>query len=499
MSGSPDSINPESNRGGGSCLHDQDPCSKAPSFLADLVPRGGTAILCLAGALAFSLSYWVVAAIQHPGESLDLLAMYRYGDIQFYPIFKALGDSQLGEAVVYEEIGQGVRTYPFFAMIFHAVALRLFGAAGFIVADFLVAGLYFISIHALVRVVGARRWIALAAALAASLCCHQGEEVASESTWAFMLWSLRLMRPFVTNLYLVGSLTWFCLLLYRGRFLGPRIWALFGVTLALQVQGDLYSAFPVAFSMPVVVTWLWLRGRGQAPLAWKRVGVFGLFLALAMGPFLIQRILENPEVPRRLGVFAVDRFPPLWESYKLGQFAALILVFPAAVTWVLRRWPLADLGPRLAVVWGLTLVSAVSYVSLPLSSAVLGRTVQPYHFETSFCAFTGYQFLVTCALLLDSMLSSGGTWAPIRALSSLLSRGAVRVALASAFVILGVTMSVTIHARQGGPSHMRDDFHEYGSLTGYRDDFDALTEELRRPLHAGRRVPPSTISSIPGG
>ena len=80
-------------------------------------------------------SYWILSAWQHPHEPLSLLAMYRIGDIEYYPPIFALSRLNLGEFSVFENFRQGLQVFPLASILPYSLAIFCFGLPGFIIAD----------------------------------------------------------------------------------------------------------------------------------------------------------------------------------------------------------------------------------------------------------------------------------------------------------------------------------------------------------------------------
>src|SRR5207244_3146161 len=103
-------------------------------------------------------------------ESLDHLLMFRpWGDSDYYQQVAALAHLQLGETVVKEFAGTGVRSFPFASIVVHSVLFRLAGVYGFIVGDIVVTILFFIALTALLTGCGVTRSVARIVAVAATL------------------------------------------------------------------------------------------------------------------------------------------------------------------------------------------------------------------------------------------------------------------------------------------------------------------------------------------
>jgi hypothetical protein len=112
-----------------------------------------------------ALSYWLISIRQHPGEPLSILALYRIGDAEYYPLITALSRLQFGEMALAELAGQGVASFPFASILVHAFCYRLLGAAGYILADVVITLGYYAALVWVLRVFGVARFWAFAVGL----------------------------------------------------------------------------------------------------------------------------------------------------------------------------------------------------------------------------------------------------------------------------------------------------------------------------------------------
>ena len=97
--------------------------------------------------------YWLMSLWQHPDEPLSVIAMYRVGDIQFYPVISAISNFNFGETVLFEHLGDGILfVNSIFVCLPYALGLRFFGPAGFIIADISIALCYYVILSVLLRI-----------------------------------------------------------------------------------------------------------------------------------------------------------------------------------------------------------------------------------------------------------------------------------------------------------------------------------------------------------
>ena len=125
-----------------------------------ILPIKGYARLLLMLVLFKACSYWLISHWLHPDEPLSVLAMYRVGDIQYYPLFSALARLIFGEHSLFEHVGQGLLSLPFPLFFLHALGLRFLGSVGFIAVDILAAFSYYAILVMFLRVLNIPRKLA---------------------------------------------------------------------------------------------------------------------------------------------------------------------------------------------------------------------------------------------------------------------------------------------------------------------------------------------------
>lgn len=119
-----------------------------------LLPKTWYARTGLLLVLMKAVSYWALSIWQHRSEPLSVIAMFRVGDIQYYPLISACAHWQFGESALYERVGEGVTYFPCLTVSVQALCLRLWGAAGLIIADLAVAAGYYVILVVLLRMFG---------------------------------------------------------------------------------------------------------------------------------------------------------------------------------------------------------------------------------------------------------------------------------------------------------------------------------------------------------
>jgi hypothetical protein len=444
-------------------------------------PAAAVLGICLAAAVLRAGLPWVIHAARHPGEDPTVRVLYCTSiDLQYLPQITAGARLNFGETELYESYGRGLKSYPFASTLPYSLCYALFGTAGFPVLELAVSVLMLLLVAAFLRECGAPPpWNWLGAVLYIS---NYGEVVRFLGLhgWVvpvpFALWGTRGPRPFVSDLYMVGTLILLVRLFGRDvRATSPAAWAGVGLGLAAMLQCDPFTGFAVGVVAGLVALAKLARPAvgGRPVAAWAlRVGLMAAALAAASVPFLVQRWQEHPDIPVRFGAFRYPgRLPPFLGA---GDWAGLGVAWLAVGLTVRLRagsgGPTARGAP-----WLLGLLCTAAFFTLPAMTVLTGKLIQVNQYVGRFRAVAGLTYLVA---LVELTRFAAERWArrPGRvALALLLAAAALTVGVAAArgWVKAGYTRSPRLQSPE---------------LPHYRRDLDALAKELAGPAYADCRV-----------
>jgi hypothetical protein len=370
-----------------------------------------TFFVLAAATIVFSaLSPWIRTRLRFPDDSFDVSVIYRshVGDIQYYPLIAELSRGSFTDETIKELKGTQILSFPTASMLPHALAFALFGAPGFMVADVVVAILYFSCVVAFFRVLGASwsastigsLFVSLSIPLELSILADLGPLV-TKLPILTRLWGLRIPRPFVSELFIVLSFVVSLRIMAsndRGR---TAHWVAIAAAYALLLQSDLHAAMIFAFASPFLLYGI-VKQRGVSQTLYGVVWA-GLLFTILASHFVLSRLTENPEIPIRWGVFALNRlggFDRNWLRHLPQVCLTILSVYFTARLFDQNapKSPLESTHPlRRTMPYVLVLLLA-AFFAKPLSILILGKTVQPYHFDDRMSRICTY-FLVGVVLL----------------------------------------------------------------------------------------------------
>jgi hypothetical protein len=437
--------------------------------------------------------YWLVTAFQRPHDSLAVAAMYRHHDMQYYPLISALADGNIGEGNLWENRGQGLVSFPFASVSLHALCLRLFGIVGLMVADGLGTLCYFLVVLAFLRLFVRSSLLATCLAflitgniLDLSMAEYLRHLPGVPDELRFR--GYRIPRPFITEIHFVACMSLALWILGRPEARQSKwVWGSLGAFLALLLQGDFHGFVIVAMTLA-------LLGTACLAFEYRRLGNLTVCVLVCLGVFLavspvfwLQRLMENPEMPRRLGMFTLPR-GQIWHlpDHSGLQKCLEAAAFLAGFSFLMRRgWKQQSHGVRAI---GLACFAIVAHQAIFVMGYATGKGIQLYHFGDRLTGIVSYCWVALLGYLVESFCVLIVT-IPWRGLAERLNRWAPTGLKAAVLVIAGAGVLLAFHDEaQSGPNlqHMR--LLIYPELTNYRDDFAALAVELAKPEYADCKV-----------
>jgi len=450
-------------------------------------------VLPIVPALAI-LTYWIMNWLQ--GESLSVAAMYRYGDYQLFPAIAALAHFSWGEWLVAERFGEGLLSIPLPGMALHGLAFGVLGPIGLVVADLLLAICTYLASCRLLRTCGIHSPTSEVLALVVSCGLLGGGPTLADDlmfwTVKVHLWGFRIPRPFVTDLLLLLCVDQ-GLRVFVLRRDAAREWALLGFWFGLLLQCNFFAATTVGLGLGFGLA---DRARRGWPVAQVMRSMCSLTLVTAVTalPFILQRLLEHPDVPVRLGSFPVPRLSPLYLGPEvIMDFTREIApaVTTAALAGAVIKWRgTAERRERLGGLLVVTLLCVLSTFALPASTIVLGRTAQPYHFLLELITFTTLLLLVATGHLIQAASSAVIS----RSTISPANRARLRVALLTTCALACLAIAIGIHLPSvQRTDHFRMDLYfrtesQANRAQNYRSAFRDVTEILEQSRKRGARV-----------
>ena len=343
-------------------------------------------LACLLAVVLAALFPYFNARWTHPHEPASVSVLYRDqpGDIQYYPLISALSRGPMKEFMIKERLGSATHAFPVPGLLVHAVSYRLFGPYGYAVADVLIFAGFFSMLFVLMRVPGISVPTAAVVAMLFALGVYLIIDFHPLPQLIVRVWEQRIPRPFVSDVFALATLAvlaWIVRTPSGERSRGQ--WALLGATLALIIQLDVYAAYILLASVSVAIV---TSGRFNRRLV-ENLGLMFAVLMILCVPFLIQRSFHSHAIDVRWGLFPVPRTHLLfWRPeirIMIAAFLLYALFFAGAIIFKedLDGIYGSDASLRFRRILLLFVaVTGFGHLAIPLTTFVLGKAVQIYHF-----------------------------------------------------------------------------------------------------------------------
>lgn len=446
--------------------------------------------------------YWFVSVYLYPQTPLDVVAIYRQMyDLDYYPQISALADFNFGESVLYEYAGTSIRSFPFASVLVHAICYKLLGSLGFIVADIIITFSYFIALGTFFRLLRVSSLLAMSASLlivfrAGSFVlrhlCYRGGICLPLS-----FWYENIPKPFVTEIFVILSLiVVFSFALHHRLIVKKRLWVLLGVAFALLTQSDIYQMFTALVFSACTFLYLFLKLKEHRTRILQNLFILSGTAFLLTIPFLIQRLVEHADIPRRFGAFPVKRSMVLIPPDFMTHLLWLLLLCGVALLiyrFLLSKENLVEAnlkGKALLLMCGVCLISILSCT---LSVLVLGKGIQLEHFSEVTRLLFGYATVLWLLYIADhgikvlrQRFAESGKGSRILAVATKAGIGLLAVSCA-AFAVREA-YGWARYDRQVYDKFMSVDSKGWTTLFGYKGDFIGLVDELRGEEYAGAVV-----------
>ena len=446
--------------------------------------------------------YWIVSVYLDPQTPFDVVAIYRQMyDLDYYPQISALADFNLGESVLYEYAGTSVRSFPFASVLVHAICYKLLGSLGFILADIIITFSYFIALSTFFRLLRVSSLLAMFASLL--IVFRAGSYVLRQLCYRggiclpLSFWYENIPKPFVTEIFVILFLiVVFSFGLHHCLIVKKRLWVLLGVALALLIQSDIYQMFMALIFSACTFLYLFLKLKEHRTRILQNLLILSGTAFLLTIPFLIQRLFEHADIPRRFGAFPVQRSIILIPPDSMTNLLWLLLLCGVALLIYRFLLPKENLVEANLKGKALSLMCAVCLTSMltcTLSVLVLGKGIQLEHFSEVTGLLFGYATVLWLVYIADHGIKVFRERFAASGKGSQILTGATKTGI-SLLAVLCASLAVrgaygwARYDRQVYDKFMSVDAEGWTTLLGYKGDFIGLVNELRGEEYAGAVV-----------
>jgi hypothetical protein len=454
------------------------PTFRATSLMPIVVTAIGFAVAVVVGG-----AYWL--SITDLKEPFAVSLLYRFGDDDYLPMIYAIARGKFTEFAAYGLVGSALLPFPVVSSAPYSVSVALFGDHGFVFADTIISALRFAACLLLARAFTRDALLQACAALMTFVLT--GPVLYSDVIWRLNAlgmdaehiassWLMRYPRPYVTGIFVILLLVTCTHLTRSLRRKEDAAWisAGHGVALAMAAQGDFHLALIGCLGTAVAFVQFVATDVRSWKSALKSAAQVAVGFAIAILPMIFQVLSVSAEVSARWGLFAIPRSSAL-EFVDVDRWQVGIALAGATAWWILRRH-----GDERAESLVLTAVCfyAASLVALPVSIALLGKSIQIYHFRERSQAFATILILV---IVFAAAGVAGRALQRKRWALRTLQAGFVLAAMLAASLQIRSSFELAREAASKQTQQRVWRNAGWEPLPTYRTDLAGLIEELERP------------------
>lgn len=430
-------------------------------------------------------------------EQLEVMMLYGNGldgDAQYYAFLPYLGNLQLGEPQIYELQNQGIIGFSLPSMLLHSLLFARLGVFGFILADIIIAYLFFCLIFFILKLIKTPHFLALSLAvliISGTIIDNFFEVFFFLDD--FTIWGIRFPRPLVSELFLLAAIAQILFIFSEPKQLkNEYYWIFLGLWVSLNLQADPFVGFALIMTATLSLIFaFWLFKAWKYFL--KSAIISTVSLIIFTSPFLIQQLFISEEIKIRYGVFSLQglHFLPL-ESYRFPDLKSFIIKFLIILTLQLfiyikllqKSHTEDDKNIRLgANIFAIILIPS-GYFAMTFFVLIAHDVIQLYHFYEVLKTFCSYAALFSFCFLCTDLTNFFNLHK-----NKFFTKKQV-ISFAYIFVLTLCLISVTYRSFSYASinSHVRHNVYGLLSKEYYRQEFNELVIELKKPAYQNLQV-----------
>jgi hypothetical protein len=472
-----------------------------PEKVLDFVGRKSTVIVISA---AVSLAYWLFSFAIHGPEPLIVKAIYRYGDLQYFPLIHSLASFDFSPTYLPSVSDPGIVRFPVVALAFHSLLYAQFGIFGFVLVDLIAitttAFLIFLILRYL-RLSGPISAIGVFFVLTLAI----GPDYLPIDTWLAIpkdiaqlanmrIYDFRIPRSLITHIFLYGLYLFYVRMMFQPEWLfsasGISLLraGMLGLLMSFLIQSNFYFAAAILVLFTMALLLLMITGRVKP----DKNALAPIIITIVTGlvgtvPLIIQAVAGSRDLALRMGMFPIDpavRLEMLSHFIHVSRkpFIEVFLMFALYIAFC-RVW---RAKASLAVVVSLIATSPVISGALFLTLSPIG--IQTYHFDD--VSWKSCQFVVLILILAIVDIIYNWIVSSTRDTVRTILTGVVATAAMTLPVLAMVATAATIKLENS----MRPDFFPMENPKAFRYEFLSAIAAIERALSNHRGGTPTLLT-----
>tara|TARA_Y100000591_G_scaffold123218_1_gene105224 strand:+ start:8053 stop:9882 length:1830 start_codon:yes stop_codon:yes gene_type:complete len=246
----------------------------------------------------------------------ELKLLLNFNDKQYFPFIISLSNFDFSPSHNDFYRADGVTTFPYASLIYHALLFKFFDLSSIIVGELIFYTLAYLLIYYFLRKSGIKEITAILStfliffspAILEFIIFFFGNiniENIKDIIFDYHLVSLRFPRPLVTDLYFYLSLIVF-LSFFKNKFNSKLDYLLFGIIISLLLQSFIFLFFVIGFSYLVILFNDLIKNKKSIKEIIKYNSILLFSFLLISIPFILQNIYAEQDYIQRIGLFEID-------------------------------------------------------------------------------------------------------------------------------------------------------------------------------------------------
>ncbi len=246
----------------------------------------------------------------------DLKFLLNFNDKQYFPYIISLSEINFSPSHNDYYVTDGVTSFPYASIIFHAFLFKFFDLSSIFIAELLFYTFAYLLVYFFLKKSGVNNLSSILATFliffspiilehANFFIKNINFENIKDLIFDYHLISLRFPRPLITDLYFYLSLI-LLLNFLKNNFNKKRDYILFGIILSLLLQSFIYLFLIIGFAYIIISLSNFLNYKNNFKEKFKYNLLLIIIFLLVTFPFILQNIYVEQDYVSRIGLFPIN-------------------------------------------------------------------------------------------------------------------------------------------------------------------------------------------------
>jgi len=246
---------------------------------------------------------WGVSFYYLNDLAVDLKILLNFNDGSYFPFIISLSDINFSPSFNGYFVTEGVTSFPYASIIFHAILFKLFNLHGLVIAELIFCIFGYLLVYYFLKKSGISNLCSILVTFLIFFSPVILEYVSF--IFAYHLNSNRFPRPLVTNVFFYLSLI-LLLNFVKNNFKIKKDYIFFGIILSLLLQSFIYLFLVIGFSFFTILLLNLISYKDNFKEKFRYSLLLIIIFFLFSLPFILQNIFVEEDYAARMGLFSVN-------------------------------------------------------------------------------------------------------------------------------------------------------------------------------------------------